>query len=328
MEKRRIFIFLEILFIVLIAFTILVNPILTGNVILNINNTQFNLFTELIVLFLFGLILVFSLEKTLVKKDVGRDIEEGIYKGVHYIFQKVDGEKIALVISGICLGRKNRKIGEAIANELAKEGLSSIMYEVQKDEKIPTLGQMTRDTRLMNNLAKKKGFEKGAYSVIGHSLSGYIPLIAASNMKGVKEIVLVSPLTDFADMARKKGDKKTFESWREKGHERYGGLSFPWALYEQFERRALNSDKFKKIAERLKENSTEVGIIHGDRDTLIPLDYSEKLYDALKNSGVDVELDVLKGAKHIYKGSHFKKYIEHIGEYLSTRQKGARVKYI
>ena len=39
-------------------------------------------------------------------------------------------------------------------------------------------------------------------------------------------------------------------------------------------------------------------IIHGDQDTVVPLEQSEILYKALKEAGVDVTLHVIKGGKH------------------------------
>jgi acetyl esterase/lipase len=39
-------------------------------------------------------------------------------------------------------------------------------------------------------------------------------------------------------------------------------------------------------------------IVHGDKDTLVPLAQSEILADALKKAGVEVQLEVLKGAGH------------------------------
>ena len=48
--------------------------------------------------------------------------------------------------------------GATIARELAEKGISSIRYEIQKGGKVPTLGKITNTTRLMNHLAKEKGF--------------------------------------------------------------------------------------------------------------------------------------------------------------------------
>ncbi len=39
-------------------------------------------------------------------------------------------------------------------------------------------------------------------------------------------------------------------------------------------------------------------ILHGDKDPLVPLAQSEELRDALQKAGVEVELDVIKGAGH------------------------------
>ena len=41
---------------------------------------------------------------------------------------------------------------------------------------------------------------------------------------------------------------------------------------------------------------------HGDADIVVPVENSYKLYDALLAQGIDVELDVIKGADHIWEG--------------------------
>ena len=41
---------------------------------------------------------------------------------------------------------------------------------------------------------------------------------------------------------------------------------------------------------------------HGDADIVVPVENSYKLYEALLAQGIDVELDVIKGADHIWEG--------------------------
>jgi dipeptidyl aminopeptidase/acylaminoacyl peptidase len=43
-------------------------------------------------------------------------------------------------------------------------------------------------------------------------------------------------------------------------------------------------------------------LIHGDADTLVPLEHSQAMLAELKRNGVDAELLVLKGASHGFKG--------------------------
>ena len=43
-------------------------------------------------------------------------------------------------------------------------------------------------------------------------------------------------------------------------------------------------------------------IMHGDADTIVPLDQSERFYEALKKAGVDATLHIVKGAGHGFSG--------------------------
>jgi acetyl esterase/lipase len=43
-------------------------------------------------------------------------------------------------------------------------------------------------------------------------------------------------------------------------------------------------------------------LLHGDKDTLVPLDHSEKIFEAFKKEGVPSDLTVFKGANHGFGG--------------------------
>jgi acetyl esterase/lipase len=65
-------------------------------------------------------------------------------------------------------------------------------------------------------------------------------------------------------------------------------------------------------------------IVHGDADPLVPVGQSEILADALKKAKVDVELVVLKGAKHggpeFNTADQFKKTVEFLDTHLKAKK--------
>ncbi|HET6251831.1 MAG TPA: alpha/beta hydrolase [Tepidisphaeraceae bacterium] len=70
------------------------------------------------------------------------------------------------------------------------------------------------------------------------------------------------------------------------------------------------------------KNSAPTLIMHGDKDNLVPLAQSEIFRDALKNAGVDVKLDVIKGAGHGFFSPEIFKTVEDFFD-AHLKQKGA-----
>jgi acetyl esterase/lipase len=50
----------------------------------------------------------------------------------------------------------------------------------------------------------------------------------------------------------------------------------------------------------VKADNAAILLIHGDKDTLVPIDHSEKMYDALQKAKVKSKLVVVKGAGHSF----------------------------
>jgi acetyl esterase/lipase len=72
--------------------------------------------------------------------------------------------------------------------------------------------------------------------------------------------------------------------------------------------RVTDKDKLREIAKQVSpishvsEKSAPALLIHGDKDTLVPLQQSEAMRDRLKKAGVAAELIVKKGAAHGWAG--------------------------
>ena len=65
----------------------------------------------------------------------------------------------------------------------------------------------------------------------------------------------------------------------------------------------------------IQEYEKDVLIVHGDRDSLVPLSYSERAVDVYPSA----QLEVIPGAGHGFYGESFDLAMEYILEYLSSR---------
>jgi dipeptidyl aminopeptidase/acylaminoacyl peptidase len=67
-------------------------------------------------------------------------------------------------------------------------------------------------------------------------------------------------------------------------------------------------------------------IVHGDGDTLVPLQQSEVIVDRLKKTGVEVKLVVKKGAGHGWAGLErdLSQFADWFDQHLKTERAAAR----
>lgn len=65
----------------------------------------------------------------------------------------------------------------------------------------------------------------------------------------------------------------------------------------------------------IQDYEKDVLIVHGDRDSLVPLSYSERAVDVYPSA----RLAVIPGAGHGFYGESFDLAMEYILEYLSSR---------
>ncbi|MCI9105925.1 MAG: alpha/beta fold hydrolase [Lachnospiraceae bacterium] len=68
--------------------------------------------------------------------------------------------------------------------------------------------------------------------------------------------------------------------------------------------------------ERIKEFGKNILLIHGDRDSIIPVSYSDKLAETVDH----VEYHVIQGADHGYLGENFELAVSYIRDFLNKEQ--------
>ena len=68
--------------------------------------------------------------------------------------------------------------------------------------------------------------------------------------------------------------------------------------------------------ERIKEYGKNILLIHGDRDSIVPISYSDKLAETIDH----VEYHVIRGADHGYLGEDFDLAVSYIRDFLKAEQ--------
>ena len=69
---------------------------------------------------------------------------------------------------------------------------------------------------------------------------------------------------------------------------------------------------------RIQEYGKEILLIHGSRDSIIPISYSDRLAETVEN----VEYHVIQGADHGYAGKNFEQAVSYITDFLNDLQNG------
>jgi acetyl esterase/lipase len=145
--------------------------------------------------------------------------------------------------------------------------------------------------------------------LMGASAGGHLACLAAvtagngneeskgeneSTSTRVKAVAVFFPPTDFLDFSGKAIDARAADGIGE----RIRQLAFPQGLGEATD--AEVAEKLTQIspARLITPHAPPFLLIHGDADTAVPLQQSERMLAALKQAGVSAELIVKKGGGH------------------------------
>ena len=128
--------------------------------------------------------------------------------------------------------------------------------------------------------------------VFGNSLGGEVAIIGAARDPRIRCLVASAPVIDFAEVFSRSWEKP--EAWKAKGSiqvEEDSGLKVEvsYALYE-------DGLKYSPLEEEAAVKCPFL-IIHGDKDTDVPLITSHALY---KGANEPKKLIIVKGANHNY----------------------------
>lgn len=258
--------------------------------------------------------------------------------------KEANGAAVIVVVSGAWYSSHDSVNAALVAPYLAKGYTGfTVVHGSNPRYAIPEiLGDINRAVRFIRANAKEYGIDPDHLGIIGGSAGGHLALMQGcagaegnSDAKDpverassrVQAVVAFYPPTDFLN-------------WGEKGKVMLG-KSFVLPIQGAFDFRQRNpktgslelitdEDKRQEIGKKIspithvaKDNPPTL-LIHGDADTLVPVQQSETMAKALKDAGATAELIVKKGGKHdgeIVK-EHIPKVVEWFDKHLAKKGAG------
>jgi acetyl esterase/lipase len=236
--------------------------------------------------------------------------------------KNANGAAVILVISGGFFSRPEM-IQPGFYAELVKSGYTvfAVLHGSQPKYAIPEIiTDLNRAVRFVRFHAKDYHIDPQRIGIVGGSAGGHLSLMqGTAGDKGdpqagdpvertssrVQAVACFFPPTDFMNFG-------------EMGHEHYGdavGMTFRPAFdYHEFDK---NQGRFIRITdkEKLRAISRQISpithvtadtpptlIIHGDKDTLVPIQQSHLIMAKFREMGVNAKLIVKEGAGHGWPG--------------------------
>lgn len=153
-----------------------------------------------------------------------------------------------------------------------------------------TVSQAVDDILSAIKFIKEKGYKK--IGIIGSSFGGLASIIAASKTPELFCLVLKSPVSNYEEKYKLEG-KHFLEDWEKKGVRSYqsgrkGKLKLNYSFYED----AVGNDGYK-VSPHIKSPTL---IVHGDQDTVVPVEQSINLARLIPGS----RLEIIHDADHTY----------------------------
>lgn len=156
---------------------------------------------------------------------------------------------------------------------------------------------------VIKELSKQDYIDEKQIFLVGESQGGFVSaLVAARIPQKIKAICLWYPAFVIPDDAR-----KYFPDGNVKERMQFGLL-----VGEAYSKSVIDMDPYEAI----KNYDGKVLIIHGDKDELVPLSYSEKAVEVYK----DASLYIMQGAGHGYEGEDSVRANELTMEFLTSEE--------
>ncbi len=226
---------------------------------------------------------------------------------------ETDQEKLpAVIIShGFC---GVHQMNEGYASLLAKNGYAAYIFDFcggapvnRSDGKMTDMSIFTEQKDLeavLGMISSHPRVDPDRVTLFGQSQGGVVSAItAAEHTDEVNGLILFFPAFVLVDDAMKLFPKPedvpdTYPFWNVTLGRAYPEKLFGYDIYED-----------------IKAYEKPVIILHGDKDPVVPLRYSEKARDTYRNA----ELTVFPGAGHGFGGEDDRKACELVLKYLSER---------
>jgi pimeloyl-ACP methyl ester carboxylesterase len=168
---------------------------------------------------------------------------------------------------------------------------------------------------ILNSIKFLKNLGYNKLGLFGSSFGGIASLIAASKTKELSFLILKSPVSNYEDLERERKSLPELKEWQEKGFSYYhsgkrGALKLNYSFFED----SKNNNGYD-AAKKIKIPTL---IIHGDKDSVVPIEQSKKTSRIIKNC----TFKIISGANHDYgHPGEFEKMLDHVVEFAEEHSK-------
>ena len=179
-----------------------------------------------------------------------------------------------------------------MAEDLALKGFECTVWHYRgawKSEGRYSLVSNYKDTETLLNFLKKKGYGQDSISLVGASWGGFVALETFARNPHLKKVILLAPFISMGS------DEKALQT----------GVRFLYSItkpsIQHYEKEELEKDlrtierdynPLKKLSDL---DGSRVLIIHGEKDTICPIEYSVKVKSLFKTPA---RLYQLEGQDH------------------------------
>ena len=192
---------------------------------------------------------------------------------------------------------------KAVERELNQVGIGTLRYEYYGHGSLYGFRSnygVTPDVTLTKAVASLDAVVSYARSLgvaiiglLGSSFGGLVSLVYASSEPGIRVLVLKSPVSDPVSFWKSRLGDQGIASWEREGQISYGEGPAQYRLNVEFWRDLQKFDPLG-IAQRI---SCPTLIVHGDKDTVVPIEQSRSLARRIRS-----QFHVVSGAGHAYDG--------------------------
>ena len=196
-----------------------------------------------------------------------------------------------------------------IAKELAKAGFAAYAFNLRNPDTRSMLNTSvlteaaTLDT-VIDQIKALDCVDPEQIFLLGESQGGFVSAYVAARREDIQALVLYYPAFVLQDDAKERNP-----GWDEPGHVFQDDPSF--GVSAIYARDALSFD----IYEVITNYHRDVLIVHGDRDTVVPLTYSERAVSVYDHA----ELKIIHGAGHgFYSGEPFRISTQYATDFLAS----------
>jgi hypothetical protein len=193
-----------------------------------------------------------------------------------------------------------------LSRMLEKKGIASVRFdfggsgESDGDFIDMTLsGEILDAHNILDFVKQLDGIDPERLGAVGLSMGGAVASALAGQRKDdIKCLCLWAPAGNMGELIMRREDAKNIDGIKRQGYAEYNGLRLGLAFFED----VLKVDIFK-IASKFDRN---VLIIHGDNDTAVPVEVSERY---LKYYEGRASLKLIKDADHTFNNSSWEEEV-------------------